>query len=66
MTRSAMARRILRILKNWDGSMPEMKTAYEILDACEKAGMMPPDRLAHLPVPCAMEFEWDTENKRSK
>lgn len=63
MKRSNMARRILRKLKEWDGSRPEMKTAYEILDVCENAGMSPPDQRAHLPPPEEIVQEWEPERK---
>jgi len=64
MKRSQMARKILKKLQEWEGSRLEMKTAREILDVIEEAGMMPPDRLAHLDPPCAMEFEWEPERKK--
>lgn len=64
MTRSAMAKRILRKLKEWDGSQKTLKTAYEILDVVENAGMSPPDQRAHLPPPEEIVQEWEPERKR--
>lgn len=64
MTRSAMAKRILRKLKHWEGSRNTLETAYEILDVIEAAGMSPPDQRAHLPAPQFIMQEWEPERKR--
>jgi hypothetical protein len=42
MKRNAMKRRILNVLKNWQGSALTMETADEILKKCEDSGMLPP------------------------
>lgn len=44
MKRSNLERRILRVLKTWEGSQMEIRTAREVLDVVEKAGMLPPER----------------------
>lgn len=44
MKRSKMIREILKVLKNWEGSRLEYKTAKEVLDKIEELGMLPPER----------------------
>jgi hypothetical protein len=53
---------LVDILKEWDGCLIDKKAARSILNKIEKRiGMLSPDRLAHLPAPCEMIFEWDTK-----
>jgi hypothetical protein len=42
MTKSAMAKRLLRKLKEWENSKASIKMANEVLNVCEGAGMAPP------------------------
>jgi len=54
------------ILQEWDGCLIDTKAASKILSKIQKQiGMLPPDRLAHLPPPCEIAYEWDTK-KRSR
>ncbi len=41
MKRKDIKKRILKVLKEWEGSKMELKTAEEILSMLENAGMVP-------------------------
>jgi len=58
-----MVTKIMKVLREWDGSQPEPKMAREILAVCEANGMLPPDKLAHLPAPEMCMYEWEPESK---
>jgi hypothetical protein len=50
------------ILQEWDGSLIDTRAASKILSKIQKQiGMLPPDRLSHLPAPCEIAYEWDTK-----
>jgi hypothetical protein len=42
MKKSAMARKVLKILRDWDGCQKTMETAREIIDGMVAAGMIIP------------------------
>jgi hypothetical protein len=66
MKKSEAADILADILKEWDSCLIDRRAASKILtQIVKRIGMLPPDRLAHLPAPCEMVYEWDTK-KRSK
>ena len=44
MKRSKMLREIVKVLKPWENSVLEVRTAKEILAKIEELGMLPPGR----------------------
>lgn len=42
MKKSQMIRKMLKVLRSWEGSKMETKTARELLGVMEAAGMLPP------------------------
>lgn len=42
MKKTQAQRAVLKVLRDWEGSMMEMRTAKEVIDALVKIGMLPP------------------------
>jgi hypothetical protein len=64
MKKSQMVRKVLRKLKEWEGSKMETKTAVEVIDLMIENGMLPPDQCANEKAPCDIICEWESEGKK--
>lgn len=65
MTRSAMLRKITKLLKTWEGCQLNGATSREILDLIEQEGMLPP------PIECPLAdggkarlYSWEVQREK--
>lgn len=63
MKRSEAKRAILKVLRTWEGSKLEMKTADEVLTKLEEIGMMPPVAWIGSKGYQIATHEWEPETK---
>jgi hypothetical protein len=68
MTRHQALHKILRVLKNWEGSKLEYRTAKDLLECVEEEiGMLPPalpeDQCSILGLP---SYKWEIKKKKGR